>query len=257
MLQTKIHTSYGTVTNTDPLKPQSQVPSPLVDGATGARGYSGSLGYTGSRGQIGFTGSNGATGPQGSTGYVGSRGATGLQGLPGLFVAIGATGYAGSRGATGAAGSGATGATGVSNVPGATGSTGSTGATGTGYTGSSGSTIEPVATGVTTALMPTVFTANYSAGTLFQYALTQNFALRDPINMPVGSSITVILTQNATGNVVMTPSANILFAGSKTLTATAYAIDMINIMRVQSVFAGNNVSRTVFIGSMCKGYGSV
>jgi hypothetical protein len=114
-----------------------------------------------------------------------------------------------------------------------------------------------VATGVTTATMPAVFTASYSLGTLFQYALTQNFALNDPVNMPLGSSITIILTQSATGNVVMTPSANILFAGSKTLTASAYAIDMINIMRVQSVFAGNNASRTVFIGSLSKGYGSV
>jgi len=161
-------------------------------------------------------------------------------------------GDAGNKGYTGSVGSGYTGSRGDLGYTGSQGDQGPIG-----YTGSSGSIIEPVATGVTTATMPANFTPDYTVGTLFQYALTANFALKDPINMPIGSSITVILTQNAGGNVVMTPSANILFTGSKTLSATAYAIDMINIMKVQSVFAGNNVSNTVFIGSMSKGYGSV
>jgi len=87
MPQTKIHTSFGTVTNTDPLTPQSQLPSALVD-YTGSRGYSGSKGYDGSRGQIGYTGS-------GSLGYAGSRGATGPQGTPGG--ATGATGAMGTK----------------------------------------------------------------------------------------------------------------------------------------------------------------
>ena len=161
-------------------------------------------------------------GDSGTKGYTGSIG----------------TGYAGSRGELGY--------------------TGSQGVIGPiGYAGSSGSIIEPVASGPTTAIMPVSFTANYTTGTLYQYALQQNFTLNDPVNMPIGSSITVILTQNDSGNVLMTTSANILFTGTKTLSTTAYAIDMINIMKVQSVFAGNNVSRTVFIGSMSKGYGSV
>ena len=161
----------------------------------------------------------------------------GDSGLRGYAGSIG-TGYAGSRGDLGY--------------------TGSQGVQGPiGYAGSSGSIIEPVASGPTTAIMPVSFTANYATGTLYHYALQQNFTLNDPINMPIGSSITVILTQNDTANVVMTSSANILFAGTKTLSTDAYAIDMINIMRVQSIFAGNNVSRTVFIGAMSKGYGSV
>ena len=161
-------------------------------------------------------------------------------------------GDSGIRGYTGSIG------TGYGGSRGDLGYTGSQGVQGPiGYAGSSGSIIEPVASGPTTAIMPVSFTANYATGTLYQYALEQNFTLNDPVNMPVGSSITVILTQNDTANVVMTPSANILFSGSKTLSTDAYAIDMINIMRVQSVFAGNNVSRTVFIGAMSKGYGSV
>jgi len=129
------------------LTPQSQLPSPLVDGATGARGYTGSkgdtgIGYAGSRGQIGFTGS------QGDTAYIGSRGATGVTGPTGGAGPVGSRGYTGSKGDIGATGLGATGLRGQLGPNGDRGFSGSVGASGPigasgpvgskGFTGSKG-----------------------------------------------------------------------------------------------------------------------
>jgi len=126
------------------LTPQSQLPSPLVDGATGARGYTGSkgdtgIGYAGSRGQIGFTGS------RGDTAYIGSRGATGVAGPTGGAGPVGSRGFTGSKGDIGATGIGPTGSRGAIGPVGDKGYTGSkgagfTGSVGVGFSGSRGFT---------------------------------------------------------------------------------------------------------------------
>lgn len=100
------------------------------DGATGPRGYTGSIGATGlmgplgPTGDIGYTGSRGASGPIGPSGPIGQIGYTGSRGPSG---ASGPIGYTGSRGPTGAIG--------PDGPKGDTGYTGSIGPMGPGITG--------------------------------------------------------------------------------------------------------------------------
>jgi hypothetical protein len=59
--------------------------------------------------------------------------------------------------------------------------------------------------------------------------LTGNINLNQPLNMSVGQSLTLIFTQDAVGNRIMTPNANYKFAGNfKTLSFSGNSIDMLN-----------------------------
>lgn len=73
-------------------------------GYTGSRGFTGSVGYTGSRGDIGYTGSLGYTGSAGTNGYTGSQGTIGFTGSIGYTGSEGLTGFIGSQGYTGSKG---------------------------------------------------------------------------------------------------------------------------------------------------------
>jgi hypothetical protein len=71
---------------------------------------------------------------------------------------------------------------------------------------------------------------NWNSGSVQRFTVNQNFTLNAPTNMPVGGNLTLILTQDAAGNRVMTAAASYKFSnGFKTLSLPANAIDMLNI----------------------------
>lgn len=75
-------------------------------------------------------------------------------------------------------------------------------------------------------------TPDWASGTIFRVTATADFTLSVPSNMPVGSYITLIVTQDTTGNRVMTPSSTYKFAlGYKSLSTTANAVDIISIFK--------------------------
>jgi len=78
---------------------------------------------------------------------------------------------------------------------------------------------------------------NWNSGSVQRFTVNQNFTLNAPTNMPVGGNLTLILTQDGTGNRVMTPAASYKFASNyKVLSTTAGAIDMINIFYDGTVY---------------------
>jgi hypothetical protein len=73
------------------------------------------------------------------------------------------------------------------------------------------------------------FAPNRSNGSVQTATLTGNVTLSAPTNMTLGQSLTLIFTQDATGNRLLTPNANYKFAGNfKTLSTAANSIDMLN-----------------------------
>lgn len=73
-------------------------------------------------------------------------------------------------------------------------------------------------------------TPNRSNGTVQKWTLVGDITLNAPINMSTGQSMTLILSQDGTGNRVLTPNAAYLFASAfNTLSTAAGAIDMLNI----------------------------
>jgi hypothetical protein len=86
-------------------------------------------------------------------------------------------------------------------------------------------------------------TPNAAAGTIYNYTLTGNITLSSLTNAVAGTSMTIILTQDATGNRLLTSTMK--FSGAaKTLTTTASAID------IMSVFYDG----TTYYATISKGY---
>ena len=176
----------------------------------------------------GATGATGVPGPKGPPGNAGPAG-IGLKGATGA----GATGAKGAPGSPG----GATGATSI--IPGATGATGIQGPIGIG-----GATGLLGATGVMTETIyvkgnaGSTFTPNYSLGSIQSLTANMNFTLTVPSNIPNGGSLTLIITQDATGSRLMTANTAYKFAGEgfKTLSTAANSIDMMNIFRASTTY---------------------
>jgi hypothetical protein len=102
--------------------------------------------------------------------------------------------------------------------------------------------IETTATAVNTGAS---FTPTASAGPVQRVTATANFALNAPVGMATGQSITLIITQDATGSRLMTPNGVYRFAYAvKTLSTTANAIDVLSIF-----YDGTN-----YLCNLVKGY---
>ena len=232
-------------------------------GGTGPTGPTGSTG-AGTTGATGFTGNIGPTGATGPTGYDGSRGSTGP------------SGYVGSRGSTGAPGAGGSITFGNTIVTSIIDST----TTPLLFTGNINGNLGPI---VVTANVNTIefslgnivnasvaenvlmagniissnpfLVPNWSQGTVQSYKAMASFTLYEPLNMPAGSSITLIVQQGTGGGKLMTVGNNtIKFAGGvKALSSAANAIDMINIFRVNNGATGAFTSN-VYLAAISLGY---
>jgi len=89
------------------------------------------------------------------------------------------------------------------------------------------------------------FTPVYNNGIVQRITATANFTLNAPTGMVTGSSITLVITQDATGSRLMTPNGVYRFAyGVKTLSTPANSIDMLSIF-----YDGNN-----YLCNLVKGY---
>ena len=83
----------------------------------------------------------------------------------------------------------------------------------------------------------TVFTANWDNGEIQYVTANSNFTLNAPSNMPSGTSLTIIITQDANGSKTLTPVTGYVFAsGYKTLSTVANSVDMLNIFRADSTY---------------------
>jgi hypothetical protein len=81
----------------------------------------------------------------------------------------------------------------------------------------------------------TTLTLNWNNGTIQTVTANSNFTLALPVNMPSGSSITAIITQDSTGNRRLTAVPGYVFAsGFKTLSTQSNAVDLINIFKAGS-----------------------
>ena len=93
-------------------------------------------------------------------------------------------------------------------------------------TGSGGSAVDSV---VTLGSISGSFTPDRSVYSVQKATLTGNITLNSPVNMSTGQSLTLIFTQDATGNRTMTADAAYKFAGNfRTLSTAANSIDMLN-----------------------------
>jgi len=73
-------------------------------------------------------------------------------------------------------------------------------------------------------------TPNWNDGSIQKIILNGGLSLNVPINMQSGSSLKLIVRQNASGNHTLTPNASLKFkGGNKTLSTSSNAIDMIKI----------------------------
>ena len=91
----------------------------------------------------------------------------------------------------------------------------------------------------------TTFVPNYSNGIVQRITANNNFTLAAPLNISTGQSVTLIITQDATGSRVMTANAVYKFAyGVKNLSTVAGSIDMLSIF-----FDGTN-----YLCNLVKGY---
>ncbi len=254
-------------------------------GYAGSRGIIGYAGSTGTNGAPGSPGSPGSTGYTGSAstaiGYSGSKGYTGSvgAGYTGSF----SFGFAGSKGFAGSAGGGGyTGSTGAitfgnlttsqTNVPGQTiRFTSNLTANSAGNLNisilnneisfalpNSMKLVETVVTMANVVANLSLVTSNignissnitpdWAVGSVYSYTLKANANVFIPTNMPIGSAMTLVFTQDTVGSRLMTPknsftgnAGNIVvgtyfFAGNiRTLSTAANTIDMMNIVRVTS-----------------------
>lgn len=102
--------------------------------------------------------------------------------------------------------------------------------------------VETTAASVNTS---TSFTPVMSNGPVQRITATANFTLQAPTGMTTGQSITLVITQDATGSRVMTANAAYRFAyGAKTLSTAANAIDVLSIF-----YDGTN-----YLCNLVKGY---
>ena len=86
-------------------------------------------------------------------------------------------------------------------------------------------------------------TPNAAAGTIFNYSLTGNITINSLGNAVAGTGVTLILTQDATGNRTLTSTMKFL-GGTKTLSTAASSID------IMSVFYDG----TTYYASLGKGF---
>ena len=99
--------------------------------------------------------------------------------------------------------------------------------------------IETTAANVNTG---TSFTPVWTSGPVQQITATANFTLNAPTGMATGSSITLVITQDATGNRIMTPDASYKFAyGVKTLSTAVSSTDVMSIFYTGSSYLCNLV----------------
>ena len=86
-------------------------------------------------------------------------------------------------------------------------------------------------------------TPNAAAGTIYQYTLTGNITINALANAVAGTSVTLVLTQDATGNRTLTSTMK--FAGaSKTLSTAANSIDIMGVF----------YDGSTYYASLTKGY---
>jgi hypothetical protein len=91
----------------------------------------------------------------------------------------------------------------------------------------------------------TTYTPALSNGPVQNMRVTNNINLNLPSDMVTGSSICLIVQQDATGNRVITPNAGYRFAGgSKTFSTAANAIDIMTIF----------YNGTFYLCNLTKGY---
>jgi hypothetical protein len=86
-------------------------------------------------------------------------------------------------------------------------------------------------------------TPNAALGTIFNYSLTGNITINSLANAVAGTGVTLILTQDATGNRTLTSTMKFL-GGTKTLSTAASSID------IMSVFYDG----TTYYASLGKGF---
>jgi hypothetical protein len=208
-------------------------------------------GYTGSQGVSGFVGSRGFVGSAGLDGAYAARGYTGSQGS-GFVGSQGNTGFTGSFGVTTLVVGNVVANTSVNLL---TSNLSFTGNNGINVSVSSNQIkldigkpvvtqiVEPVITGnITTANLQ----LNYANSSAYSYTVRSNFTLLTPNNMPIGSTITVILTQDETGSKIMTANSQYKFAaGVKDLSSAAGAVDMLNIFKI---------TETQYLAALSLGY---
>lgn len=85
----------------------------------------------------------------------------------------------------------------------------------------------------------------YTSGSVQKFTATSNFTLNAPTGMPTGGSVTLIITQDATGSRIMTANAAYKFAYAvRTLSTTPNAIDVMSIF-----YDGTN-----YLCNLVKGY---
>ena len=81
---------------------------------------------------------------------------------------------------------------------------------------------------------------------VYSYTVRSNFNLLTPNNMPIGSTITLILTQDTTGSRIMTANTRYKFAaGVKDLSSAPNSVDMLNIFKV---------TETQYLAALSLGY---
>jgi len=86
------------------------------------------------------------------------------------------------------------------------------------------------------------FTPVWTSGPVQQITANANFTLNAPTGMLSGSSITLVISQDATGNRAMTPNASYKFGyGIKTLSTAANAVDVMSIFYSGSSYLCNLV----------------
>jgi hypothetical protein len=69
------------------------------------------------------------------------------------------------------------------------------------------------------------------------YVLGSDITLNAPINLPTGATMTLVLSQDATGGRKLTANYQYKFpGGSKTLSSVPYSIDMVNIFNLGTIY---------------------
>ena len=220
-------------------------------GATGTAGNNGATGATGTAGNDGATGATGLTGASGATG-VGTAGATGAQGATGLTGATGAPTNVLQNGNSNVYIATANGNVTIASLGNTTLTITGTGVNVAGYanvfttvtagnittaglltvTGNANLTnsnfirySENVISGGNTS---TSISPNVANGTIFSYTANANFTFSNLTSSVSGSGATIIITQDATGNRILTSTMKFL-GGTKTLSTAANAIDIISV----------------------------
>ena len=101
--------------------------------------------------------------------------------------------------------------------------------TGTGF-------IENVYVGGNVSSGSTIY-ADWNSGSVQTYTLTGHCWLGVPTNMPTGSSLTLVISQDGTGGWGMTSNSSIKYSGGlKTLSSSANSIDVINMFYTGSTY---------------------